>query len=237
LTRDEETTTVDGTLTVFDEDWSQISSTDFSDRIALPPGQDNRHSVAFRRQVIRVPAGRHHFALRASESVSGRSGIVRQPVRVPNFATGELALSDIRLSSAVQSEGPKTFERRGRHLMPNPAGVFAVSRPVILYFEVYNLEKSPAGRTSATIEYSVFPLTGETRPVLSGTGDAVSFPTDETQSALFQEEDGTDTDLFRDIAIELSGAEPGRYALRVTVRDLHAGQTIDTSVVVRLVEP
>ena len=161
--------------------------------------------------------------------------MVRQPLQVQTFVPDRLALSDIRLVSRVEDNATGILVRGRRRLTPNPAGVFAVGRPVTLYFEVHNLMKNEVGRTAADIEYTVFPLSGDTRPMLTASGQPKIQATQSRESALLQQEEGAEKTLKRDVAIQMTGVKPGRYVLRITVNDLNRNQAVNSSVLFRFV--
>jgi len=126
--------------------------------------------------------------------------------------------------------------RGGRRIVPNPAAVFSRTRPVTLYYEVYNLLKNAAGRMQLTIEYTVYPLAGSDPPVFSVVGGKVTRPVSDRAFSLIQDEEGTEETLYRDIGIDMGQANPGRYAIQVTVTDLHRQESVDKTVLFRLVE-
>ena len=227
---------IESALIIFDGNWNELESTVQNARLTLAADADRTHQVALYRRSLRAPPGQHQFAIRVTDEQSRRSAVARQPVRVPDYTLNELSISDIRLATRVTASTTGRFTRGGRQLIPNPAGVFGITQPITAYFEVYHLSRDPNGRTSAEIEYTVFPLSGDKRPLLTATGETFSNRGVGTESALFQDEEGTENPLLRDVAIALTGAEAGRYALQVTVSDRNENKSVSASVVFRLVE-
>ncbi|MBT5319832.1 MAG: tetratricopeptide repeat protein, partial [Chloroflexi bacterium] len=217
LTFRENQAAIESALAVFDGNWRELESVVQNERLTISPDADVTHQVALYRRSLTAPPGQHQFAIRVTDEESRRSAVARQPVRVPDYSLNELSISDIRLVTKVTASTTGRFTRGGRQLIPNPAGVFGVTQPITLYFEVYHLKRDSNGRTSAEIEYTVFPLSGENRPILTATGETFANRKEGAESALFQDEEGTEETLRRDVAIALTGAETGRYALQVMV--------------------
>jgi GWxTD domain-containing protein len=223
-------------VVLFDEDWQEVIKVIEEKTIKVVSGADRTYQVAIYRRTIPIPIGPHHFALHITDAGTQRSGISRQPLYVIGYDPNQLGMSDVRLASGVDpaTEGP--FIRSGRRLIPNPAGVFSPAKPVMLYFEIYNLSKNTEGRTRLSIEYTIFPLSGGDQPVVSMIGAQTVKKEEGREFALLQEEEGIQTDLQRDIAIDMSQAQPGRYALQVTITDQHRQVSVDRTVLFRLVE-
>lgn len=222
-------------VVLFGEDWEEIRKVEEEKTIKGMTDVNRRYQVAMYRRTLTVPAGQHHFALHITDAQNGRSGISRQPLEVSGFDPSELAMSDVRLSSSIEPASSGPFLRGGRRLIPNPSGVFSPTRPLMLYFEIYNLQQDKDGRTDLTIEYKVYPLSGGDRPIVAAAGTQVIQEEDGREFSLMQEEDGIESDLQRDIAIDMSQAEPGRYALQVTVNDRHRNMSVEKTVLFRLV--
>ncbi|SVC27573.1 uncharacterized protein METZ01_LOCUS280427, partial [marine metagenome] len=235
LSFEDQTASLETSLVIFDNNWKELNKTVEQKRLNLVPNADQTHQVALYRRALTVTPGQHHFAIQITDNHSRRTSVVRQPLQVQTYVPDRLALSDIRLVNRIENNATGMFVRGRRRLIPNPAGVFVVNRPVTLYFEVYNLMKNEVGHTAANIEYTVFPLSGDTPPMLTASGQPLIHRSEGRESALLQKEEGTEETLYRDVAIEMTGVKPGRYALRITVNDLNRTQSVNTSVIFRFV--
>ncbi|MBM3264320.1 MAG: tetratricopeptide repeat protein [candidate division Zixibacteria bacterium] len=227
---------IETAIVVFDSEWREEAKVVEDKRIETSGDEKSRkYETALYRRTVSVPPGAHQFALRLTDAESKRSGVLRQGLTTDAFPAGRLAMSDLRLASLV-SAGGGAFVRGGRRIVPNPAAVFSRTRPVTLYYEVYNLLKNAAGRMQLTIEYTVYPLAGSDPPVFSVVGGKVTRPVSDRAFSLIQDEEGTEETLYRDIGIDMGQANPGRYAIQVTVTDLHRQESVDKTVLFRLVE-
>jgi GWxTD domain-containing protein len=236
LTFEDQRATLKTALILFDEDWREVEKTVESQMISGVSGVNKTYQVAMYRRTIPIPAGPSHFALHITDAATSRSGISRQPLDVLGYKPGQLGMSDVRLVSNIStaSEGP--FIRGGRRLIPNPAGVYSAEKPVMIYFEIYNLTKNSEGRTNHSIEYTIFPLSGGERPVVSAIGAQALKIDGGREFALLQEEEGVESNLQRDIVIDMQQSQPGRYALQVTITDRHQDISADRTVLFRLVK-
>ena len=163
---------------------------------------------------------------------------------MPDFSAPGLLLSDLllctRIEDAGSSRAPRgTVRRRGLDLAPLPWDVVPTGAPVYLYAEAYGLTPSPDGLYRYEIEAALEPvdergqlariagaLTGGLASDAPGGGLAVSFQATSDQP-----------DAAPYAALDLSGQPPGRYRLRLTVRDAATGHVAETARTVRLVVP
>lgn len=236
LAFENETASLETGLTLFDDAWRDISNTIEHHRIAdRNTGGNRRTQVALYRRTLSIPPGPHQFAIQITDLQSRRMGVARQPLHVQIYDPEQLAMSDIRLAVNIQSTTDGRFVRGGRRLIPNPAGIFTGMRPVALYFEVYHIRKNQQGRTSITIEYSVFPLTGAASPTIIFVGSSPGRIEQGREFSLIQEEEGTEETLRRDTTIEMINADAGRYALQITVTDHNRNESVEKTVIFQLV--
>ncbi|MBI4552149.1 MAG: GWxTD domain-containing protein [Candidatus Latescibacteria bacterium] len=232
----EERASLETAVVVYDEGWREVTKSVEQTQVAdQTRGAGRAAQVAIYRRTLAVPPGQRHVALHVTDLHSRRDGISRQPLMIEGYEPGRFAMSDIRLVTTVQPMTSGTFVRGGRRLIPNPTGVFLTTRPMTLYFEVYNLLKDRNGRTSVTIEYTVFPLSGSSRPAIALVSPAGGQTGKGREFSLIQEEEGTEDTLRRDTAIEMKDAPPGRYALQVTVTDHNRDEETQKTVVFQLV--
>lgn len=233
----DQTATIETAVTVYDEGWrEQVTAVEQKRLSSTVSDRARKFEVAFYRRTLSLPPGAHQFALHLTDLTSQRSGVSRRPFTVDTFEAGRLAMSDIRLVSQVTQTTEGAFVRGGRRLMPNPAGIFSRRRAATLYFEVYQLQVNASGRTNARIEYTIYPLSGGGRPIIAVTGANPSQADTDGAFSLFQEEEGTQETLYRDIAIDLNRAPTGRYAIQVRVTDNNRAESVDKTIVFRLVE-
>ncbi|HEX2694502.1 MAG TPA: GWxTD domain-containing protein [Acidobacteriota bacterium] len=148
------------------------------------------------------------FHLRVLDNYSGKMGTSHREVRVPDFDAGELALSDLLLSSMPVDDGRPDEGKRGGGPLPGLrlAGTLSDLRAgdeLYLYFEAYGFSVDPAtGLHRFAAEYSLM-QDGKT---LSRIPAAQAPPAPERDCRL--------RNSFR-----LKDLKPGDYVLRAKITD------------------
>ena len=129
-----------------------------------------------------------------------------------SFTGPGLNLSDVLLAdSVVLFTDGEIAEREDVHLQVNPSGHFEAGASPTVYFEVYNLALSTAGRTRYTISYSL----------ADPRGDVISLAPSELE--------GTLRSPIEYVIIDVADVPSGAYTLTVTVHDQLADATVSRS--------
>lgn len=104
--------------------------------------------------------GKYLMALDIRNNLNERVGIYKINLYVKDFRSNQLLLSDIEISSSVSRQviidkfiKPETQLR----VVPNPAGLSPKSKPVTIYYEIYNLTLNDEGKNQYEIVYSIKP--------------------------------------------------------------------------------
>ncbi len=101
---------------------------------------------------FQLPPGKYKLKFVVRNEVSGRIGTVISSLQLPDWYQSAALSRRLRISSVVFSNRlqparhpaqPPVFQ--GRRYIPNPWQIFSQSRPVYLYFEVYNSMRSASG--------------------------------------------------------------------------------------------
>jgi len=156
------------------------------------------------------------------DALSGHAGIDTREIGLRNFYADIVEISDIVLARRIDSPPDnKKHERRDLRILSNLDNRYFVGEPIWLYFEIYNLKKDAAGKTSYTMKQTV----REKRPegLLAGIKGIV-------KSEAFQEISisydgaGVYSDENRILTIDVSDLEPGAYAISVEITDRISGK-------------
>ena len=114
-------------------------------------------------QQIQAPPGNHELSVEF-ETASGQTvAVQRRAITIPNFATNELALSDIMLAYQVEETpdgqplGANEIVRGNLSILPAPWSVYATEWPIYLYFELYGLALTAEGSTDYDVEITLTP--------------------------------------------------------------------------------
>ena len=117
------------------------------------------------------------------------------------------------------------FVRNGLRILPNPYKNFPRTKPVYVYFEVYNLMADAAGKSSFTVEYTTL-LRKEKK---SGTKKVFSIFGGDSKPAttLVTEREVEATTSTEYVALDLERAGKGDFRLSIKIRDKNSGKQSD----------
>ena len=154
-------------------------------------------------------------------------------VFVPDFSGTSLMMSDLELAYSIEPvAGASAFNRGALSVVPNPAKRCPLLRPLYLYFEAYNLAKDKRGKTNYTIEYRLTSVELEksflARLLTTNKKTSIAVPSERTGSEDWSPEY---------IAIDVSGLEPGKYQLQVTLTDNVEKKSVQRSVATTIYQP
>ena len=143
-----------------------------------------------------------------------------QEVVVPDYNSNGLILSDLQLATSVTKlkEGETSqFSRGSWSIAPSPSRAFNPDTPLFVYFEIYNLKRDEFGNSHYQVGYEV--RRGRKKQVQTlakkKTGESVS---------VSYEQVGTRETEYDYVELDLMNAKPGRYTVRMVVKDLNTGQ-------------
>ncbi|MCY4159470.1 MAG: hypothetical protein OXE92_09835 [Bacteroidetes bacterium] len=184
-------------------------------------------------QQLRVQPGAHELLI-ASKTVTGQTlAVLYREITVSNYNKTGLRLSSVLLAYSVEqsqndvSVSPKEIVRKDFSILPAPRNIYSTEWPVYLYFEIYGLTLNDQGRTNYDVEITLESKSKQktrrgvrrfVRRVFKGrasTGESVtvSYKGDGIQS---------EESLYQ--ILDVSKQKPGRYKLKVLVRDNETGQ-------------
>lgn len=201
-------------LFLFDAQWDTVDIQKAPvDRLAWIKDGSMHGGYLLSGEVLNLRPGNYHLAAEVIDNKSKRLGGFRTPLAVRRFSHTELDISSILLARRVIEKPDRPFGRDRFVILPNPLLATPRSRKAYFYFEVYNLQRDPFGRTSYEVTY-------QTKPVPEG-----DFETEpEWTTAVTQEVAGDHAWEPVYLALDLEGAQPGLRDFRVIVRDKHSDQ-------------
>ncbi|MBI4546024.1 MAG: GWxTD domain-containing protein [Gemmatimonadetes bacterium] len=185
---------------------------------------------------IALPADRERqflVGVEAREPLTWHAAVGRAVVPARQFPAGRLAVSDPLLADLVEPRVAEPQARPDFRIVPNPAMSYAAERPVALYFEIYNLLPDPEHYAAYELELIVtvkeIHRTGPAlKKLLGELADKWGLTPEGSQSVQLRFEKQARV-LARDLIpeyfqVQLPDAPPGRYALRLLIRDRNAGR-------------
>lgn len=109
-------------------------------------------------QNYQIEPGVYDFSFVINSKDQTRKGVKKETVRIRNFNSDALMLSDIQLSSGISAETKEsnaTFVKNELAVTPYTFSRVMKSRPIHVYFEIYNLAMDQDGNSNFEIAYTV----------------------------------------------------------------------------------
>lgn len=169
---------------------------------------------------LELPPQQCELNVQVKNQKSNEIGFAKNVYPVVNFSSKNLMLSDLQFYTEMVNEEQKSMlssvEIQGLPLLPYPEPTISKSRPLLCYFEIYNLQSS--GITDAfEVSYKVVTST-------EGQGLFKKFSrllSDSKESAIsLSLSRPVDQDTSQElIAIDLGSLETGQHILEITVAD------------------
>ncbi|MXZ08148.1 MAG: GWxTD domain-containing protein [Gemmatimonadetes bacterium] len=176
---------------------------------------------------VQVPPGKYELQVQLKDRASGRIGIYKQSVEVPDYALEGLHVSGIQLASSIGGEGTNNRFRKGElWVVPVPSRTYTKEQKVYAYFEIYNLKRNDYGQTRYKVKYLVR-FTPEAAVGIAGaitTGLRSLFKRRKPQVSVTYEQIGTEQSEYEYVELDLRQAKAGVNVLEITVEDLVSGE-------------
>ena len=219
---------VEKQLTFFNEKFDKIF--DKSEKLKLLARNENEieKRIYINQHNEQIPPGLYNLALQLDGLESNRLAILRAQLKVRDFTGDSLIMSDMQISPQIRG-GVYT----GRNLKPN--GILVVpyignmirrTKPISIYFEIYNLKLNEQGETRFNVAYEVRSLSKEQTSVL---GSAIQFISHlvgkGSEQRIGSSFESTDKDEFQQIylSIDFSKFSSGLCSLNISITDLESG--------------
>lgn len=170
--------------------------------------------------------GKYTLQVKLKDALSGKVGIFKQAVEIPDFTTESLELSSVLLAMSVAETGVNPrFKKGDVWVTPMPTRAFSASRIPNAFFEIYNLKKDEFGRTRYRVRYRVRfnpkRSVGLTGALTSGLRSLLTRGKPEVQVEF--EQTGSESMRREYVQLDLGKAKGGVNELEVTVTDLVSG--------------
>ncbi|HXI01939.1 MAG TPA: hypothetical protein VNI57_02075, partial [Candidatus Saccharimonadales bacterium] len=105
-----------------------------------------------------IPPGKYSLVTAVEDPATGKTGMQREEVQVPDFGGDGLQMSSLTLARKVEPAGDsasgKRFTLGGFRIFPAPDTTFRSNQDLVLYFQVYNAATDPAsGKPKLKVTY------------------------------------------------------------------------------------
>lgn len=161
---------------IFDQHLTKIlQREDIIQLVAADPNEIEKR-VYLNQQTEQLPPGFYHVVLKLESRYSSRQAVLRGQLRVKDFRSDTLSVSDIQLSSQIQ-EGvsqQRLLKPNNLLVVPYAWNILRRTNPCYIYFEIYRLTLNHAGLTRFRIEYEVQRLSEPANSPLAAASQFIS---------------------------------------------------------------
>lgn len=136
--------------------------------IGVPAGSYDLYAVVHERSAAAPPAAPAPTAANApAPALAGKTSVLKQPLDVPNYATGEFATSTVILAERVdQLTAPMTPDQQTEHpyafgqteIVVSPEHKFKKSQELIVLLQIYSPMVTPEKKFSLEATYTFFKM-------------------------------------------------------------------------------
>ncbi|UCC80812.1 MAG: GWxTD domain-containing protein [Candidatus Zixiibacteriota bacterium] len=158
---------------------------------------------------------------------SNYAGIAKTGIRLRDFYTDKVELSDLVLARRIDKPPRRLdFAREDLRILSNLNNRYFAGEPVWLYFEFYNLQPGPDGKTSYTINQKITEkksagLLAAIKETVTG-GEIFEIVTSYEGSSIYTHEN-------RILTLELSELKAGDYYITIEIIDRISGNSAAVS--------
>ena len=203
--------------------------------IGVPAGSYDLYIVLHERPAGAAAVPAAPPAAGAPAAVSGKTSVLKQPLDVPNYATGELATSTVILAERVdqltspitpdqQSEKPYAFGQT--EIVVAPDKKFKKSQELIVLLQIYNPRVTPEKKFNLEATYTFFRQDGGTEKRFNST-EPQMFSAD-TMGAGF--DPAGNSSIQAGQGVPLQSFPEGTYRLEIKVTDKLSAKVLTQNV-------
>ncbi len=206
----------------FDPEWNEVARVEEIVDLDAAPIAGHAGRALVHQMNFDLRPGPYILASQIEGDAGAIVGTTTREIEVPPFGDGAIALSMPELAFAASASGPERFTKGGINVVPNATGEVRGPEQLVLYFEIYNLARSPGaeGRGHYSIRYRITPADREGKSVFARIADAFTSKT--FIESRFIEQSADDV-VRRHLTIDVSTLAADRYRLELEVGDLATG--------------
>ena len=216
-------------IALHDMQWNVVAETTEVRRF---PNTSDETAAAVDFYRARVSPDSYHVALHGLPEGTPLLGGVKFDYQAPDFTEDRLMLSDLLLASLIRpitNLEKSRYVRKGFKINSNPFQRYAITQPVFVYFEVYNLTYNTDDQTSYQIEYILTPdSAGKNKKLFKRNKRAIL--------SLKVDRAGDTASPVEYAEFDVKDVDPGDYLMTVRLTDLVTGQVEEQSIPLQLTE-
>jgi len=173
-----------------------------------------------------VRPGEYTIFIQMENPEGNKLGVYTDKICVDNYNTSELKISDLQYSFKIDRGYPKEkFTKNNLKIIPYPFFEVSKSKPLYLYYEIYNLNKNKSNHTDYELGYEIKLIESE-ESIFKKLFKDSQLKESISSTKL---ETGNKSNIFQYTSFDLSNLRPGKYKLVVSVKDLISGKKDEKS--------
>ena len=218
---------IEATVVVEDSAYNEVSSRTWSRQFVTSDSSEIRRAYPLLLQTLSVPPGSYRLILQVANPEGQGLGIYRMPFVARSYVGNGLMLSDIELAFEVQpAAGEGEFVKHNLLVRPYPMDSMERTRPIYLYYEVYNLSADADNRSRYRVEYETRVLQQDRSFFKSIAGIFGGGKKRGISSSYQQQNTGNVAHEY--LALDMGNLPKGTVEISVRVTDESTGQTAQT---------
>jgi hypothetical protein len=184
---------------------------------------------------LTVDPGPYHLVVEYLDTIERRVGRFRDTLNVVSFDHLELAMSDIIMAREIGDYiDAGELRRGGVRIIPNTLHAYDVNSSILVYFEIYHLTLSPAGRTHFTLNL-ITERIPDTESISSKIRNLFRRKPSARVVTSYDYQGEVQNEVFyHDIQLEEN--REGRYRLTIQVEDRLSGSSTSETVEFELID-
>jgi GWxTD domain-containing protein len=214
---------------VFDDQWNEVErSNEIREFVSQYAVEQAEGAVMVDMNRMLVEPGVYNFAISVQDMNSGRMGVYRDSLRIEDFASRSLAISDVEMAGRIEeSRRGGRFYKEGMEIYPMPSRTYTTEQQIFIYYEIYNLAKDDFGTTAFQTSYTIAPSdAGRRRNILSSAfraiGSLIGLGKRETITVEGEVEFDIRPSVNKYLELDFVGPEPGIYQITLRVKDINS---------------
>lgn len=212
------------TMKVRDMNYVDVETISREYTITANSNESSSHFFVDQLEASMTP-GKYDVTVEIRNNEKDRVGLYRFIVNVKAFPSDTLSLSDIEIAQYVDktlSKDKFTKPKTTLRVVPNPAAGILKTKPMTIYYEIYNLSLNDEGRSSYEVSYSIHMIDSDKSFFSTMAGIFGSKPASGTSSVTVKE--GKSVTEHEYISFDISELPPGIARLEIKVKDLLSGK-------------
>jgi GWxTD domain-containing protein len=212
----------------FDSKWQELLKKEIDKTVTLPvSAAEWKRGTAVLMERFLLPPDSIHFEFSMTNALNRDMGVCKGTFQLEDYSGSKLKISDILLSSAIDTSSKATVFRKGNLIYsPHMFAPFRSGDTIGLYFELYNLRLR--NNRSSRYQITCYIKSVDEKTGLIGLHQAVRFVNlmgqlvGSSQSSYIK--DGTNSNEAVFLNIDIGKVKKGRYELVVVAQDLYGGE-------------